>query len=168
MIDLIDRQDLLQNAMRHGESPEFIRFAKTCGNGKSQSRSLFGKLAAVLRAPEDGLPAHRAVLELVRGWGDSSFHGVKTEELRKLIDLLFCEKGRLLPETQFGEYRQADLLGYLEICRRCFLVAQSDMGRPVENSDLAQTQARPQKEKRECALNDLLAQWQEKQKEEIA
>jgi len=132
VIDLIDRQDLLQNALRHGESLEYVRFARTCGGGKSQSRSLFGKLAAVLRSSEDSLPAQRAALQLMRGWKEPSFQGVKTGELTKLIDLLFCEKGQLLPETVFAGYSQANLLGYLEICRRCFMVAQSEMGRPLE------------------------------------
>ncbi|MDR3050438.1 MAG: hypothetical protein LBU67_01785 [Oscillospiraceae bacterium] len=133
---MVDRHALMEKAMdRTRNNPAFITFAQKCAGGSnagknaSQNRSLFSKLTAILKAAKnDDILSHREVLEAVRQWKDDCFEGVNTANLQELIDLLFRYGVLTLADTAkgngFAGYTRADLLAYVEICRRYFWVAQ--------------------------------------------
>jgi len=163
---MADQKAILHLALeRAQDSEDFRAFAKGLLSEQSKGRTIFSKAAAVLKAaPEGSLDSCREMLrkiERLGSGGGARFHGVKVEQLQRLVFLLFGEKKDLLSLRAFGDFDRKDLLGYLEICHRCFLIAQ------MERPDEARTVKAPTATaKRESALNDLLAQWQAKQKEE--
>ncbi|MDR2713233.1 MAG: hypothetical protein LBB91_09010 [Clostridiales bacterium] len=138
---MIDRRSLMEKAILHtGAETGFVCFAQdfakefqTKGDS-SQNRSLFSTLVAVLKSvPEDTSKSHREILERILKIKSEQFEGVKTENLRKLINYLFCDKGTLLPggPAGFEGYTQSDFVAYIEICRRYFLVAQDLAGKKI-------------------------------------
>ena len=160
-----DQKAILRLALeRAQDSEDFRAFAKGLLSEQSKGRTIFSKTAAVLKAaPESTLDSCREMLRKIMESKGEKFHGVKLSQLQRLVSLLFGEKKDLLSPRIFGDFGRKDLLGYLEICHRCFLIAQ--MERPGETRAVKAPTAAA---KRESALNDLLARWQAKQKEEKA
>jgi hypothetical protein len=122
--------------MDHTElNPAFAAFVQELkdrqgGNrGQAQGKTLFAKITAVLKAARDDTPqSHRemltAILELKSGRGQT-FQGVPVDKLQDLVSILFMDKTDLLPDRIFKDFKQKDLVGYIEICRRYFLTMLS-------------------------------------------
>jgi len=160
---MADQKAILRLALERAQDNEGFRaYARELLLEQSKGRTIFSKAAAVLKAaPEDSLDSCREMLRKIMESKGEKFHGVKLRQLQELISLLFGEKKDLLSPAVFDDFDRKDLLGYLEICRRCFLVAQ--MERPGETRTAKAPAATA---KRESALNELLAQWRATQKEE--
>jgi len=162
----MDRKATLNLALeRTQHSEDFRAFAKNLLREQSKGRTIFSKTAAVLKAAlSDSLDDCREMLrkiECLKSGNDERFQGVKVKQLQRLVGLLFGEGKWLLSPQVFDEFDRSRLLGYLEICKRCFWVVQ--MERPEDRQQQVKLKAT---EKRESAMSDLLTQWQTKQEED--
>jgi hypothetical protein len=114
-----ERKILLENAISRTRDLDLP--VTTYGD----KRSLFGVLQAVLQScvdrQGDTLEPSRLMLQKLRELNAEQFRGVKTKDLRYVIECLFSDGGELLADTDFEGYTAKDVLGYLEICRRIFI-----------------------------------------------
>ena len=131
---MLDKSDLVIKAFTQTGTAYFTAFAHefaTDGQQSVQSRnkSLFSTLIAVLKAaPDDSTDSHRDILSRIEHYNKKLFEGVKADNLKKLIWCLFGNGESLSPRDweSFRNYNRANLLAYIEICRRIFLVTQTE------------------------------------------
>ena len=136
---MVEKQAILNKAFQKtSRDSGFVNLVQCFSSGlksmevKRANRTLFSALSAVtMAAPEDSLVCIRETLGMVDRIEDSQFLRTKTEHLKMLIKCILYDDSALLSDNEkgFKGYLKADLVAYIEICRRIFFVEQEKITR---------------------------------------
>jgi len=166
---MVEKQALLNKAFQKtNRDSGFMDLVEYFSSGLSRNKvisankTLFSVLSSIIKAaPEDSLLCVRKTLQMVERTKDREILRIKKVHLEKLIKFILYDDSTLLSEHEkgFKGYLQADLIAYIEICRRIFFVEQEKISRKVKPhwmNDFMAMMVELTKKNHECAQYILL------------